>query len=171
MRLFAGPVEPPAKPPAIQESTGEVRVVIWEEKSGSNMSYFQSGLLRSAVLVFSNAVTKPNRTKIDIDTKCMLVDLAGGDSLPPLSPRDRDKAHSPGMALFLDDAGKLVIHDEMDETKEWLGGINGPETPGGNPPGGPGSRDNPHGGERPTGSERKADLLPGFDDVRRRPGH
>ena len=130
LRLIAGAVEPP-KMPSPAEATAEVRVLKWSDDSGLNLSYGTTGQFRGSVLDYPDVEMKPlgdpNRIPIShLDTNCVLVDIAGGE---PLSPRDKDKIRSPGMFLVLDDAGNLVIHDEMGETKEWVAATKEPEQP------------------------------------------
>ena len=129
MRLLAGPVEPP-RTSNPTEITGEVRILRWDEKTGNSMHGVRSDQFRGMVLDYPSVpMITPGlegRTSVPVSTGCLLADLTGGE---PLSPHDRDKIHSPGMMLVLDDTGNLVIHDEMAETKEWLAETKEPEQP------------------------------------------
>jgi hypothetical protein len=119
LRLLAGPVEPP-KTPTPLEATGEARVLRWDDQTGFNSNYTASTQFRGTLLNYSDVAVKPSvegRPKVPhLDTNCVLVDLAGGEAL---TPRDRDKVHSPGAMLVLDETGNLALHDEMSEAKEW----------------------------------------------------
>jgi hypothetical protein len=126
LRLLAGPVEPPRSSPSPSEFTAEVRILLWDQKTGNNMHGVQSDQFRGKVLDFPSVTMKPAGRPVPLSTGCLLVDVAGGD---PLSPKDKDKVHSPGSILMLDETGNLVIHDEMVETKEWTAATKEPDKP------------------------------------------
>jgi hypothetical protein len=62
-----------------------------------------------------------------LESDNILVDITGGDPLPA---KERDKPHSYGAMLFLDEAGNLVIGDETRDTKEWIAETKAPEQTG-----------------------------------------
>ncbi len=125
LRLLAGPTEPP-KTPAPAEITGEARFLLWDQNSGDSMHGAKSELFRGTILDFNVVLITPTGEckSRQISTGCLLADLSGGE---PLSPRDKDRIHSPGTMLVLDENGNLVIHDEMSETNEWVAQTKPPD--------------------------------------------
>jgi hypothetical protein len=122
MRLLVGKVV--AKAP--QEVNGEVRILNWTEKNGRDGSFNKENLVRGTVLNFPDAVVKsPGGDKLSqpLDTRCLLVDVQGGEA--PV-PRDRSCV-TPGLILVMDDAGNLILHDEVAETKQWEEATKEPE--------------------------------------------
>lgn len=132
MRMLAGPVEPPKPNNPTTEITGDARILRWDEKTGDSMNGVLAERFRGMVLDSPSLIMQPNRTSVPVSTGCLLADLTGGE---PLSPRDKERIHSPGMMLVLDDAGNLVIHDEMAETADWLAETKLPEARQAPPPG------------------------------------
>jgi hypothetical protein len=116
MRLLGGPV---VAAKGQQEINAEVRVLLWQKESGLNGSFHKQGLIRGTVLNFPGAPVKTPGAKskpVDLAPNCILVDLLGGEPLPP--PRDKPIV-SPGLVLVMDESGNLVMHDEVAEAKEW----------------------------------------------------
>ena len=106
-------------------------ILVWQEKSGLNGSFHESGLLRGTLLDFPDvAVRTPGSQRTaqqPLPTKSILVDVGGGE------PLDRQGQHkSPGRILVMDEAGNLLIHDEAAEDKEWGEATNGAGMAGGN---------------------------------------
>ena len=123
LRLLGGKV---VAAKASQEINGEVRILNWTEKNGRDGSFNKENLVRGTVLNFPDAVVKsPGGDKISqpLDTRCLLVDVQGGE--PPV-PRDRSCV-IPGLILVMDDAGNLILHDEVAETKQWEEATKEPE--------------------------------------------
>ncbi len=89
------------------------------EQSGLNGSFSRDGLTRGTVLNFPAVSVKTpggSKVQVDLNPNCILVDLQGGETLPG----DKDKSLKvPGLILVLDDAGNLVLHDEVAEAKQW----------------------------------------------------
>ncbi len=122
-RLIAGGVEP-AKSPGPTETTGQVRIIVWDHDSGANKWTEKAGISRGTPIdsAFADAIWHPKAedgtsTDPKPETNSILVDCTEGDML---SPKDREKSpHRPGAMLVLSDNGELVIHDEMVEAKDW----------------------------------------------------
>jgi hypothetical protein len=126
LRLLAGATEPP-KVPSPTETTGDVRILHWDKESGESTNGVFPEQFRGTVLDGDVPMKVPGvqgRKSTHISSGCLLADLAGGDVL---SARDKDKLHSPGMMLVLDENGNLVILDEVGETKEWTAETKEPD--------------------------------------------
>ena len=130
MRVLGGKVIA-AKPPTPPEITAEVRILLWQIKTGLNGSFGSDPQLRGTALNFPDAAVKrpgsQRTTPVDIHTKCILVDIQGGEPVWPSTNR-RD-IFDAGTILVMDDTGNLVMHDEVTETKEWNDATKEPETP------------------------------------------
>jgi hypothetical protein len=113
MRLLGGSV---LAATGLKEISAEVRVLLWQEKTGRNSNCSIPGLVRGAILNFKDAAFKtPGAASVTqgLLTNSILVDLMGGEPLGR-------QLKSPGMVLVLDEAGNLVIHDEAVEDEEWV---------------------------------------------------
>jgi hypothetical protein len=134
-RLLAGNVTGPKGPKEVEAS---VRVLQWLQDDGLIGNYCpKDGLVRGVVPNFKQAPVKiPGVGKVNqsIPLNFILVDIQGGDTVPGKG----DKVTTPGIILVMDEAGNLVMHDELTETKEWDDATKEPESaappPGQGPP-------------------------------------
>ena len=125
MRLLGGPV---VAARGGQDSKAEVRILLWDGHSGHNASYPIEDLVRGTVPNVQGARSGSlarRSTTVDLNPKCMLVDLAGGEPV-----RDKEgHLTAPGMILVMDEFGNLVLHDEVVDGEEWDKATAEPEKP------------------------------------------
>jgi hypothetical protein len=163
-RVLSGPVT--AGRPG-QESTAQIRVVIWIEESGLSGNFSKDGQVRGTMAIFPDASIKSPgvpRTTENLNTKTAVIDAQGGEKLD----RDRDNPLlSPGMILVIEPSGNLAIHDQSAETKEWDEATKLPDhVPAGGR--GPGGRFNQGSGRPPRPAAGGGGILDELDPGRSR---
>ena len=159
--LLGGPVVSVRVP----EINAEVRLLLWLEQSGLNGNFSADHQIRGTILNFPGVSVKTPggaRTKADLAPNCILVDLQGGESLPG----DKERSLKvPGLILVMDEAGNLVMHDEVAEAEAWEKAQKQTEKRDAQPSGRPSD-------ERRTGRPREGgvETRPDIDSVPTRRG-